>query len=117
MFTRVFDNSTHYKKARSLGILNFDNALWEAVKNKQVGQSYEFSIETGYKPQGGQIHYRTKSAKRKHRLHPDELQRIAETQQVGKMKKKLFKSKDRYSFPIEDKSTGEKRFITKYRKK
>lgn len=110
LFTRIFDDSPHYSTARSLGILTFDAGLWEAMKDKQVGQMYEFIVEEGKEPQRGEIHFRTKSAKQKHSLSPEELLRVLPTK-----KKKRGIDKGTYSFPIENKMTGEKKFITKRR--
>jgi hypothetical protein len=80
LFTRAFDEISHRNKALNLGIVNFDQDLWKAVKDKHQGQSYSFSVyrvEDGVKiPHQGKILFRTKSAKQKHMLHPDELHRI-----------------------------------------
>lgn len=114
LFTRIFDDSPHYSTARNLGILTFDTGLWEAMKDKQVGQMYEFIMEEGKETQRGEIHFRTKSAKEKHRLRPEELLRVMPAQK-NKVKKKRGADRGTYSFPIENKMTGEKKFITKRR--
>jgi len=111
LFTRVFDDTKHKSKAIELGIMSFEAPPWKVLKDKQVGQTYEFLVEDGKKPQRGEIHFRTKSVKQKNWMRPEELAKKIPKQNQKPKKKKT----NSYSFPIPDKHTGEKRFITKYR--
>lgn len=96
LFTRIFDDSPHYNKARSLGILSFDAGLWSVLHDKHPGQTYTFSAGDGAKTQHGEIFFRTKSTKQKHRLHPDELQKLKNTLPKSNSKVKNTKSAGKY---------------------